>query len=452
MDFFTIMLFFPIIYMIVFFLIIMLFLKSIMKLSEYRKKRQVRNIDKEMNYREIPCYNEIKVAYWLLYNYSNMNKSELYNGMFSAYLLSWYKKGYIDINITKRFGIFKNDYSIDLKNGTFPKDNSEIKLYSFFKATAKSNNILEKNEIKEYCSLDENRNKLRDLLEFILDDAEEALVKNNLLKVIPEKNYILFKIPKKFELSEELLNEYQNLIGLQNFLKDYSNMEEKQHIEVHLWEDYLVFANILGIADKVKEQFNKIAPDKVSTNQIFEPSLDSSLIGRIGIFYKLTKIQLVSYLFIFFIIAVIWFGKDGISDLIIMLLITGALVSLIYYPLKKYLTNKKVKEMHCMTEAKITDFMAHEHEEYDSETGKTIRTTTYTYSYEFYVNEYLYTGRGYSAGFFKPRKGKKVKIYFNKENPSENETKAEHNKYLRMTIFFMALIVFIFAMVKSGTT
>ena len=41
------------------------------------QKTLEQNIDKEMNYREIPCYNEIKVAYWLLYNYSNMNKKRM---------------------------------------------------------------------------------------------------------------------------------------------------------------------------------------------------------------------------------------------------------------------------------------------------------------------------------------------------------------------------------------
>ena len=36
---------------------------------------------------------------------------------------------------------------------------------------------------------------------------------------------------------------------------------EREAIEVALWEDYLVFANLLGIAKKVESQFKKLYPD-----------------------------------------------------------------------------------------------------------------------------------------------------------------------------------------------
>ena len=48
------------------------------------------------------------------------------------------------------------------------------------------------------------------------------------------------------------------LKGLKKFLLDFSLMPEKEYFEVHIWEEYLIFAELLGIADKVEEQFSKL--------------------------------------------------------------------------------------------------------------------------------------------------------------------------------------------------
>ena len=42
--------------------------------------------------------------------------------------------------------------------------------------------------------------------------------------------------------------------GFNNFLEDEDNMKEKAAIEVKLWDEYLIFAAVLGIADRVEKQ------------------------------------------------------------------------------------------------------------------------------------------------------------------------------------------------------
>ena len=37
-------------------------------------------------------------------------------------------------------------------------------------------------------------------------------------------------------------------------------MPEREYFEVHIWEEYLIYAQLLGIADKVEEQFSKLYP------------------------------------------------------------------------------------------------------------------------------------------------------------------------------------------------
>jgi len=41
-------------------------------------------------------------------------------------------------------------------------------------------------------------------------------------------------------------------------------MEDKEAIEVMLWEEYLMYAQIFGVADKVAKQFKKLYPEVIT--------------------------------------------------------------------------------------------------------------------------------------------------------------------------------------------
>lgn len=73
----------------------------------------------------------------------------------------------------------------------------------------------------------------------------------------------------------------RNLMGFKKFLSDFTLMGEKNVIEVNLWQDYLVFGALFGIASKVAKQLHDIDP------QIFEETMDYD-------FDTLTNVILVS--------------------------------------------------------------------------------------------------------------------------------------------------------------
>lgn len=56
-------------------------------------------------------------------------------------------------------------------------------------------------------------------------------------------------------VNEQYLNEYKYLRGLKKYLNDYSLIKDKYPIEIALWDRYLVFATIFGIAPKVAKEF-----------------------------------------------------------------------------------------------------------------------------------------------------------------------------------------------------
>lgn len=49
-------------------------------------------------------------------------------------------------------------------------------------------------------------------------------------------------------------DEYKKWNALKNFLNDFGRFQEKEIPEIALWEKYLVYATVFGIADKVQEQ------------------------------------------------------------------------------------------------------------------------------------------------------------------------------------------------------
>ena len=79
--------------------------------------------------------------------------------------------------------------------------------------------------------------------------------------------------------------EARKVIGLKKFLKDFTLVEERGSAEVALWNDYLVFGALYGIADKVAKELSEINPkvfeqtvysDPVTARQIVWMSRDLS--------------------------------------------------------------------------------------------------------------------------------------------------------------------------------
>lgn len=76
--------------------------------------------------------------------------------------------------------------------------------------------------------------------------------------------------------------DYHKWKAFERFLKDFGRFDEKELPEIKLWERYLVYANIFGLADKVgktmKIKFNEMYPnDYTNRDFVFDYYLWSSL-------------------------------------------------------------------------------------------------------------------------------------------------------------------------------
>lgn len=149
----------------------------------------------------------------------------------------------------------KNKVSfIDLRSNPIFYDELEARLFNMMHE-ASANGILEVRELHEWTK----RYNLKFLSVFSL--IEERIINN--LKL---NGYIYHRRTKdecrsRYIMDEIIYQDSLKLYGLKKFLEDFSNVNTKEVMDIKLWEEYMIFANLFGIADKVSKQLKYIHPD-----------------------------------------------------------------------------------------------------------------------------------------------------------------------------------------------
>ncbi len=212
------------------------------------------------NIREIPFDKDIYKTFWIAQSYKlNKNKTDF----FGAILLKWLMQK--KISITKApAGLFKNkeETVIDLgKNEVF--DNIlELKLYKMMKIASKDG-MLESKEFEKWCK--DNYDEILSWFDEVLDYQSNKFIDEGKIIFTIKKTFKIFS-SKVYKVDRSLKDDAIKLKGLKNFLEEFSRMDDKEAIEVNMWEYYLIYAQILGIADKVAKQFEKLYPEIVESN------------------------------------------------------------------------------------------------------------------------------------------------------------------------------------------
>lgn len=228
--------------------------------SHFKFGENGKKMSKDIGYfRDIPCNKNIYSAYFISYNYSIMrNKTDLLGTM----LLKWLKEGQVSIEKRTVGTIVKKEETCVILNESSASTNSlENTLYSYLQ-TASKDNVLEPNEFKKWCS--SNYTKILDWFDSLLVYEKASLVTAG--KITEEEVGNKFK-RKKYTATDSLYEDAKQLKGLKNFLKDLTLISKREPIEVVLFEEYLMFAQIFGIAKQVQKDFEKLYPDVIENFQ-----------------------------------------------------------------------------------------------------------------------------------------------------------------------------------------
>lgn len=208
-------------------------------------------------FRDIPCNKDIYYANALV-NLNNFSYKE--TNIFGAIILKWIRQGKIAFRNEAR-GIFNKDTSmIDLTlNPTFDNELERELFDVMYKASG--DGLLEPKELEKWAR--KHYEKFLGLFTRIKDYKISELKANSHIyhRITKEE------CKKKYVMDDMIYNDSTQLYGLYKFLKEFSDMKNKEAIEVKLWDEYLMFAYLFGMADKVAKQFKNLYPEVVQEMQ-----------------------------------------------------------------------------------------------------------------------------------------------------------------------------------------
>lgn len=186
--------------------------------------------------RDLPLSDNLTAAYSLLCCGDHLaNGDDLFSQLVGAYFLRWVHKGLVRCEKDpEKEGRMNLRFTKATPEGYEPKESLEKKIYRAARLAAGSNLLLENAEFKNWS----------------------------------EKNYstvLGWEIDAKFggkKIWEPLsMEERCKLVQFRNYLEDFTLSKVREAPEADLWEEYLVFAHLFGIADKVSRNLEKLYPE-----------------------------------------------------------------------------------------------------------------------------------------------------------------------------------------------
>lgn len=187
----------------------------------------------------------------------------------SAFILKWVAEGRLVDEVEEVGWIFKKD-KLALKimpDQLSPLNMREQALWSMVQSAAGEDNILSEKEFNRYVK--EHISRFNRWTASIPSKSETVLEEKGYLVTTTEKVMGLFNrkntsvTPKGQELGD-------NIVAFKNYLQDFSLVSEREVSHVQLWQELMVWAAYLGIAEEVYEQL-KIANPRFEEQVTYNP-------------------------------------------------------------------------------------------------------------------------------------------------------------------------------------
>ena len=189
--------------------------------------------------RELPYDGDILKNYYVISTTPDLNAKK--NSVASAMILRMLQH---DCLLATRDGDGKVLISFNDKADFTKLDPTEEKLWSMMYEASGANHILEEKEFSSWAKYHSSQ-----LIKWTTE------VKNSGLKGLLRGQF--YRGGKYTETGRQ---ENLKLIGFKKFLEDATLIKERTSPEVTLWREYLVFASLIGIADKVAKELKDINP------------------------------------------------------------------------------------------------------------------------------------------------------------------------------------------------
>lgn len=155
------------------------------------------------------------------------------------------------------FGKEKESISLRLVNPPQFTGVTVNMLYELLVVASSIDQILQERELEKYCKI--NHTAITKIIDAAKQDGNNTLLQIDC--------YESSKQAKPLGLSQRGENLLLNIMGFKKYLLEFSLIGERSISESVIWQDYLVFATLLGIADVAIEQFEKVYPNATQYSQ-----------------------------------------------------------------------------------------------------------------------------------------------------------------------------------------
>ena len=185
-------------------------------------------------FRDAPLAGDLKKSSNILLAFSGNTMLERQN-LIAAYITRLFYRGAFEIvpQPGKSKPLMKiRELEVDDSTDSRSDAGLESRLYSFIKEAAGEDGILQKNELQRWA----NRHG-----EALYDWGLDAWNGVTIWTMKPD--------------------EARQVFGLRRYLKDFTMIKDRGVVEVKLWNSYLIFASLYGIADQLMKDFRKVCPE-----------------------------------------------------------------------------------------------------------------------------------------------------------------------------------------------
>ena len=161
------------------------------------------------------------------------------------------------------------------------EDPGEAALFSIIRSAAGANEVLEERELltwgKKHYSLFRSW-QITEEREGIRVFREQGTSETVTTTSFWVRRWLFLGPKKPFEvkaLTPEGERRLMELVGFRRYLQDFTLINERRVVELELWDDYLVFAALYGIAEQVAAEFLALYPDFATHSAVLRggPSL-----------------------------------------------------------------------------------------------------------------------------------------------------------------------------------
>lgn len=240
-------------------LVVLAIKDTVLKIKmNYIKKHELDVPYETINYRDIPFKGDFVLPYYVAFKEGIM----VSNGLISAFILKWlHEKRIVFVPLEKELFDFNkiDNYYIDISKLEVSKNYEETVLIQYMRNASEDGKILYLEKFKIWCS--KNAGSIRDWWELVKEKSKEKLIKEGY--IIENLGYALRNnLSSSIIYTDAFKDEMVKLKGLKMFLNNMSEMDSKKVNDVHLWDEYLIFAAAFGLTNVISKQLNGFLPNE----------------------------------------------------------------------------------------------------------------------------------------------------------------------------------------------